>query len=70
MVTQVVNKGCMIKKGITKYTFLKDFVYKPMKRNSGVKKGENLLVVGVVHSYKVFEVTLMYGSQHSAVSKS
>ena len=34
-----------------------------MKRNSGVKKGVKYLVVGVVYSYKVIEVTLMYGSQ-------
>ena len=44
-----------------------------MKRNSGVKKGVKCLVVGVVYSYKVIEVTLMYGnlvgSQQSARAK-
>ena len=50
----------------TQYTFLNDLFFindKPMKRNSGVKKGVKYLVVGVVYSYKVIEVTLMYGSQ-------
>ena len=56
----------------TKYTFFDDLFInnKPMNRNSGVKKCVKHLVVGVVHSCKVIEVTLMYGSQHSADSKS